>query len=120
MIAATSLATHYIIQREHFRLTTIEVANGAEFITGDQPVVNVYADPGPGFKPPTRIRLYYPLSPLRALLVGDDRDDPMTEIEIADASAASRYNALIAGAAQNELYGTSESILRSARGPEKQ
>jgi len=53
------------------------------------------------------------------LLVGDGRDGPMTEVETADASAVSRYNALIAGAAQNELYGTSESILRAARGPEK-
>jgi hypothetical protein len=114
-ISATSVTTHYIMQREHCRLTMIEATGGAEFITGDQPAVNVYARASEGFTPPSKLRLYYPLSPTRALLFGDQRDDPIAEIQAADASQVNGYNSLIVSAAQHELYGTSESVLRAAR-----
>jgi hypothetical protein len=91
MISATSLAASYILQREHCILSMIESTGGAEFITGDQPVVNIYARGSDGFTPPSKIRLYYPVSPTRALMMlGDHRDDPMAETEAADASQVAR------------------------------
>lgn len=115
MISATSLAASYIMERENCALSMIESTNGAEFITGDQPVVNIYARGSDGFTPPSKIRLYYPVSPTRALMLGDHRDDPMTETEAADASQVARYNSLIVSASQHDLYGMSESVLRAAR-----
>lgn len=38
----------------------------------------------------------------------------MTDAKVADAGAVGQYKLLIASAAQHELYGTSESLLRAA------
>jgi hypothetical protein len=66
--------------------------------------VNIYPRGSDGFTPPSKIRLYYPLSPTRALMLGDHRDDPMSETEAADASQVARYNSLIVSASQHDLY----------------
>ena len=76
--------------------------------------MNIYARGSDDFTPPSKIRLYYPVSPNRALMLGDPRDDAITASENADASQVARYNSLIVSASQHDLYGTSETVLRAA------
>lgn len=113
LMVATSVTTHYIMQRDHCRLTLLQAATETEFITGDQPVVNVFGGVADDFAPPKQLRFFYPVSPTRAVLVGDQRDDPMPEVQSLSRIEVGRYNALIAATAQHELYGTSASILRA-------
>ena len=66
-IVAENLGASLFVDRNKFDIIFLESRNGREFITGDQPIVNLL-DTGEGSEP-TDVVLYYPLSPVLSCLV---------------------------------------------------
>ncbi len=104
-----------------FRFALIENKTGHEFITGDQPVVNTSTE-GTNVKDSTR--LFFPLSPNRAVCFGHkDRmanmADGKTEISVDRVKALNNH---LCNASREQVYATSIQFLEDngyrARGTE--
>ena len=59
---AENLAASLFVDRSKFEILFLRSGPNHEFITGDQPIVNLYRAHGQD-KPPTQLALYYPLKP---------------------------------------------------------
>ncbi|MEL6704221.1 MAG: DUF4238 domain-containing protein, partial [Bacteroidota bacterium] len=78
-IFATNMGSSLFERRHSTRIVHLKTAGSDEFITTDQPVVNLHArENGPG-EPPTRVKMYHPLTPHTALLVDIQADSWSTE-----------------------------------------
>lgn len=85
----------------------------SEFVTGDQPVLNLGKT--------ERLELYYPPTPNRAMLLKSELNKPETgqleiESERIGADAVHRYNVLVRDAASQQVYAASESVLDDCTG----
>lgn len=105
-IFATNLGHGFYIQRRTLRLTFLDAPADAEFVSGDQPIVNVRAIGLPEGQPPSEseIALYYPLTPTRALLMAFDAPAPSTDRRSLTSAETAAYNQMIVNASQEQLY----------------
>lgn len=78
------------------------------FITGDQPIINVYANENPQIET-TDLELYYPVSPTRALLISKEHSENIN----CSVEEAKEYNDLIAKQSLELLFALHESELRA-------
>jgi hypothetical protein len=115
LMFATNVATSFVIEREHCRLTFLEAEN-AEFITGDQPATNTYPSSLP-FTPPKQLEFYYPVSPTRAVLITSERDSAKPDVMRLSRENVASYNALIKRVSHSQVYGHSEDVLRTLDPP---
>jgi len=65
-------------------LRLLKNSTGIPFITSDQPVINLQADPSPSMTPPKHVELYYPISPTLAVVVADTRTSVPDALESGD------------------------------------
>ena len=65
LISAMRFADSLYRRRDQFKLVLLDNETGVPFITGDQPIINVHAA---GSEAPPE-RLFYPLSPKRAMML---------------------------------------------------
>lgn len=109
-IFATNVAWSFYRDRSTCSLTLLENDTAVNFITGDQPCINIMADPNPTDTPPERITLYYPVTPKLAILLQDEASTCSTlnlgqkEVE--------KYNTLIQANSYEQLYGLSANDLK--------
>ncbi len=84
-----------------------------ELITGDQPVINLFAyEAGvAGSAVPEHLRYYYPISPRRAVVVGCLRESARPANTDLTAEEAMRLNGYIARASEKQLYAASRETL---------
>jgi hypothetical protein len=68
-IFATNMGGSLYCQRKDFKLILIKNISDHEFITGDQPVINVFSCSTPEGQAPDRLAFYYPISPLLSVLI---------------------------------------------------
>lgn len=113
-VFATNVGASLVARRRSLRMTLLRAPAAAEFITGDQPVINTRALDRSGTVVPTEVEFFYPVSPRFALLISMDHASPGRFRELLRASDVTRYNAMIAVMAQQQLYATSEEALKSA------
>lgn len=85
-------------------------ASESEFITGDQPVLNLRGPDDPS-QPPSELEYYYPVSPEIAVLIGNSRYGSAPSNRDLTADEIHAFNARIASAAQRQLYGRSKHVL---------
>lgn len=102
-IFATNIGKSIFIERKHTKLSFVEAESWAEFVTGDQPVINLGKT--------ERLQLLYPLCPTRALLLSIDQPSASVESRKITSDDVRRYNALMRGAAMQHVYAASEATL---------
>jgi hypothetical protein len=80
------------------------------FITADQPIINLAANPKK-YDPPSRFECYYPVSPSRALLLLE----PQSQFQPPDLSVtdedARKYNLTIAAHSKRQIFSNSQAEL---------
>ncbi len=110
-IFATSLGHGLYVRRHTLRLTFLQAASDAEFVAGDQPILNLRAVGLPEGVPPDELELYYPLTPTRALLLGFDAATRTTNERLLTTTEAAAYNEMMVNASYEQVYARTEDAL---------
>jgi len=113
-ILATNLGFVLYTLRNSVAFTFLDAPAEAEFITGDQPTINVVASDEIQV-PPEKLVLYYPLAPRLAVLVRPDRKLGARTMErlALTTEEVLAYNRRIVGASYRQIYATSLVALSS-------
>jgi hypothetical protein len=115
-IFATNIGASLYGGRRGLRVTLLEAQAGGEFITSDQPVINMRGSLAKGDGAPPLgeedFELYYPISPRLALLV--EVDQPTREVLRRGLRAAEleRYNRAMFALAHEQAFAATEGLLR--------
>jgi hypothetical protein len=102
-IFATNIGKAIFLSHKQTRLQFLECEPSTEFVTGDQPVINLGKT--------EHLELYYPLTPTRAMLLTPDQPGASVESITLSPDDVRRYNVLIRDAAMQQVYAASESAL---------
>jgi hypothetical protein len=96
--------------RRRFKIVVLENDTEVPFITSDQPIINMLSDPK-DFSSPTRMELYYPLSPSQAMLFLE-KSTPVPEISLhVSIDEAHRYNRMMLDHSGLRIFSNSEEYL---------
>lgn len=95
-----------------YQVCLLENLDG-NFITTDQPVINIHADCGN--KIPEDFELFYPISPSLALIISKQEKYPDRTILIVDDAEVMSWNERMAELSYNQLFSDKKSILESYR-----
>lgn len=112
LIFGFNVGCSLFLERKRRRLIAVRNDTGVPFITGDQPVTNLH---GNGETPPETLSLYYPISPLLALYLGEPNEVTDTPFEAMTASAATYLNLMIAKASHRQVYAQTPDPLTAIR-----
>jgi hypothetical protein len=110
-ILATNISGSLFERREHLGVTILDAPKNSEFVTSDQPVVNLRAYKKPAGEETKELDLYYPISPSVALLisliddVGFRRQQQLSDGEVDE------YNRKLAFFSAEQVFGTQEIVL---------
>ncbi|NVJ14231.1 DUF4238 domain-containing protein [Myxococcus sp. AM010] len=107
-ISVTSAGFHFFSEHDSTRLTILNASPSSEFITGDQPMLNLLSD---GVTPPAKLELYYPLAPSRALLMDFGHSKATRESRALSIEEVQIYNRRIAKSSEGQVYASSEAAL---------
>lgn len=100
-ICAANVGLTLFLERRRRPLILLENSTEVEFITGDQPVLNLFRGQGDAYSP------YYPISPTRALMLGDpDVPSPFAEKALT-VDDVRDLNRRIADASLEQIFGAS-------------
>ncbi len=115
LIALTSFMNYIFAYNLAFGLTKnfdMKLINNdteIEFITGNQPIINLEGKYNGTLEPPTKLVLYYPLSPKKALFYISKSED--SQFPNIDESKVIELNYHIKEASMEFLFATNEGIL---------
>lgn len=70
---ATNMGWNIYKDRNNYKMVLIKNTSSKEFITGDQPVVNIFTSNIPKDTQPDRLAFYYPISPNLAILIIENK-----------------------------------------------
>jgi hypothetical protein len=96
------------VERRRRRLILLRNNSGTDFITGDQPIINLYANNG---APVHKMSFYYPISPCTALILSEVDESPLFTTESLTAAQVSLLNAKIFEASHRQVFAREESSL---------
>jgi hypothetical protein len=114
-ILATNMGGSFYIDRKNFKLMMIENNTKNDFITGDQPVINIFSLSTIKDEPVENIAFYYPISPkLAVFVIEKNRFEGMTILSVTEQEVDS-YNEAIIQCSFEQVFslkrGTLEQIL---------
>ena len=92
LMQAVNIGCSLFLGRKRQQLVLVRNITDVEFITGDQPVINLHGC-GDKTKAPTSLCMYYPIGPRTAMIWGDvDEEVPYTTetLKVADVSELNR------------------------------
>jgi hypothetical protein len=107
---ATNIGMGVYLERKRRQLVLVENTTGLEFITGDQPVINLH---GGAQKSPATLSWYYPVSPHLALFLTEVDEEPafstagLTSAQVAD------LNARMVAASHRQIFAHSRASLET-------
>lgn len=107
-----NIAATLFVERKRRSLTLIKNSTGMEFITGDQPVINLemkYPESA------SELVLYYPISPRLALVLSEVDRDPPFKHEKFDASQVTKLNSMMFDACYDQVFAASRATIASLR-----
>jgi hypothetical protein len=113
IFAVDSGADLYLARKQR-QLLVLENDTGTPFITGDQPIINLFPSSDPE-KPPERLAFYYPVSPSTAIILDEVAhrcgytSGPVSTEQVA------ALNLRIRTASHSQVFGNSREILDSLR-----
>jgi hypothetical protein len=93
------------------KLQVVQAADGMEFITSDQPVINTY---GAFLSPATlveELELFYPVSPLRAAIISGHAIYQDAHGTILDSFRTNYFNQAVEKVAYECLFARTEALL---------
>jgi hypothetical protein len=107
----------FYIDRKNFKLMMIENNTKNDFITGDQPVINIFSLSTIKDEPVENIAFYYPISPkLAVFVIEKNRFEGMTILSVTEQEVDS-YNEAIIQCSFEQVFslkrGTLEQILNN-------
>lgn len=115
-IISLNVATAIFRERERYKLILLENNTDNPFITGDQPVINIYGVNKRLLEPVEQLEYYYPISPDQAILVSE-------RAELRDSNAidltpqqVSWYNRAIAMESHELTFSNSQQSLDDLQG----
>jgi hypothetical protein len=114
-ILATNLA-HSLGSKSDYRFLFLRNKGGIPFITGDQPVINTYANYANYENETKNLELYYPLGPSLALLLTDSKEY-ISNQDIFDVQESNvmEYNKQIFNASEEQIYSNDETYIQKFR-----
>ena len=112
-IYATNIAYTLFNKRASLAITILNNNTQTEFITSDQPVINIFSVLLNGARSlkEHELELYYPVSPKRAIIISKT-SEKIASKNVTDQDAF-LYNKLIAKASHEQIYANSENALTS-------
>lgn len=110
-IFAVNVGSGLYLERKKRPLWMLENDTDIPFITGDQPVVNLFPSPHPN-KPPELLALYYPLSPSTALIIDEVEHRCGYTSGAISVEQVRTLNCRIREASYRQLFGSSEEVLQ--------
>src|SRR5207249_1044533 len=116
-ILATNFSYSLFSNRADLRITLLENGDGPEFITTDQPLINLRAVGLPPEAQAQDLLLYYPISPTTALLLAPDQSPGGTHRRTLQSQESCLYNQAMLEFAHEQVYATCEDLLRSLARP---
>lgn len=108
LMYATNIMTSLFFERKLRRLVLIHNRTGAEFITGDQPAINLL---GTRPLPPESLSIYYPISPDLALILPEAKQEPAFTTESLIAADVTELNKRIVDASHDQVFARTEAAL---------
>jgi hypothetical protein len=111
-ILATTLAFSLNAQSDSIRFTLLQSPPNTEFVTSDQPVINLDAADLPSGVEPQSLTLYYPVSPTSALLMqmGQEQKEVVTRQTAAD--EVLDYNGVMFRQLHEQAFGNEQELIR--------
>jgi hypothetical protein len=111
LMQAVNIGCSLFLGRKRQQLVLLHNTTGVAFITGDQPVINLHGGNRP--KPPTKLSMYYPISPTAALIWGEVDEKVPYSTETLTAAQVLAFNARIASESHSQVFAFSEHSLKS-------
>lgn len=111
-IFATNVGGALFAMRDVMRLQLLEAPIDAEFITGDQPIINTYAAFTPFNMPIEECEFYYPISPRRAILISNHPTQQQLDVSPLSNFKITQFNLRMERCCHNQLYAQQEKTLR--------
>lgn len=105
-----NIASALFVERKRRKLILIENSTDVEFITGDQPVINL---DGKYPEPTSKLYLYYPISPRLALVLNEVDAEPTFTTETLDAAKVKHLNDLIFKSAFSQIFAASKTSIEA-------
>ena len=94
-------------------VTLLTAPPGHEFITSDQPVINLHAVGTEMFEPVEKLTLYYPVSPTVALVWDAEGGEGVIERREATVAEVGRLNRDLASFAHQQVFGRSQLVVEN-------
>lgn len=116
---ATNVSYALVAEKDAHRYTLLRAPPGSEFLTSDQPVVNLDALNTPEGQAPDQMVLLYPVSPELALHLEKVPGRPaLTRTRELSAEEVDAYNQAVVDLSHEQLFATTKDVLsRYRRGP---
>lgn len=113
-VHAVVMGGSLLVDRHKFQILVLDNETQVPFITSDQPIINLLSDPH-DFDPPTRMELYYPLSPTRAMLFLE-KSTPTSGISTTvSVDEAHQYNRILLDHSGLRVFSNSDEYLMFLR-----
>lgn len=94
-----------------YHMILLKNTSEKELITGDQPVINTYANKFGEMTPVESLEYYYPVSPKIAILITNDINlSDIYELELSEAEIE-KYNKMIVEQSHNQIFSSSREVL---------
>lgn len=108
-IATTTIAFNMFASPDFRTITFLENDTDLEFITSDQPVINIQAYDIPTDEAPEKLEFYYPISPSLAILLSQDVKDSSIKLSEEDVN---NYNQKLISFSLEQMFSSSEELLK--------
>jgi hypothetical protein len=102
-IIAALLGRSLYVDRNRLTILLVDNTSDNPFITSDQPIINIAANPR-DFAPPKSFELYYPLSPKKAMLILEPDSTFHPSSTSLTANEAHMYNLRLASYAKKQIF----------------
>ena len=110
IIAATNVGWSLYSRRQHSRMVLLQNETSTEFITGDQPVINTFANSSDEPLQEHEFELYYPVSSRLAILISEKDELQKSKVNHLSERDVDQYNKMIIQEAHNQIYASSKEM----------
>ena len=110
-LLATSVGHSLFMSRDRLMISLVHSKGGSDFITSDQPLINLRAIDLNAGEAPQEFEIYYPVSPGTALLVEADHPEGGRSERTLEAKTVEDYNRAVFRAAHEQVFAADEETL---------
>ncbi|MDR5728104.1 MAG: DUF4238 domain-containing protein [Terriglobia bacterium] len=113
-MVAVNVGRSLYVERHHHQFILIDNPSKVPFVTADQPLINLAANPTNNDSP-ANFDVYYPLSPTKALLILEPSSPNMPPTTMVDARYAEIMNLRMAAHSYRQVFAKSPHQLNTIR-----